>query len=812
MKQWLNCRVSPGAFLPMNATPADTPVHLTNCPRHRPGSRACQTKPNKDARPETHKILVSDETSVDEARNTAPDCRPAGEARSGTGSSSSSWDQVQHRPRFLMTAIQLSTCALARCHAFFDQHRHRSHGQLANALSPRVAAAGASVRRRRRPHQHRHFGAASASSASSASSAPSAPFPPSAPSAPAAPSLSSPSSPSSPSPLLTRPSKAQDQHQRRPLYQYHGVRRSPSRIAKRRVPMSSLQEFRRRSSVADRTTVESSVFATTTTFVPPDRPWPPPPLRTAPESSNSNHNHNHNHKCDITTTTTTTLTATTTLPEAQTSTRPFSSHCDFRRMPPPPLPAEHDAASTRSSSSSARHAHSSSTSRIPNRLSLTLPIAPPTSDPSRPVPSSSSFASIPTPSSLPATPQDHHSAAPSLSNVNEFIIAIAAKERKVMEMKEELAREETELALLKKQFSSSDVLLKRGAVNQQELGGGGGGGGSSSGSGSSRIAAPPIAAEPDVPLPRPSVDVDRRTSTVALSHLNQGTPTPGRRRVMRGGHTRTLSLLSPAKSNLEFSGLDDQTTGDNARPSTTTTDRRLSQVSNPALPKRATWQPRSQQSSPVVPQIVEDLKIGLRAFVEDIRQITIGDEPVSGQYHQPMQRSSPHAGHYRSESLGQGASTDPGRSRSVQHQNASPASETPPMTSPPTPLSKRKDGAAIEKPKPAKSKHFSWTPLGFDSMDDTDWANWESPAPVKSTRWSGSTINSGIMDDTLGVSENAEEPAASTIKLEELFPTMVNRLSPSNIKRTANNLLDEWEKSLMGAPEAAVANKENTAV
>ncbi|KAG5986111.1 hypothetical protein E4U54_005611 [Claviceps lovelessii] len=58
----------------------------------------------------------------------------------------------------------------------------------------------------------------------------------------------------------------------------------------------------------------------------------------------------------------------------------------------------------------------------------------------------------------------------------------------------------------------------------------------------------------------------------------------------------------------------------------------------------------------------------------------------------------------------------------------------------------------------------------------------------------------------------AEAPILSPSKLEELFPSMVNRLSPSNIKRTANNLLDEWEKSLMGPPEAAVANKENTAV
>lgn len=36
---------------------------------------------------------------------------------------------------------------------------------------------------------------------------------------------------------------------------------------------------------------------------------------------------------------------------------------------------------------------------------------------------------------------------------------------------------------------------------------------------------------------------------------------------------------------------------------------------------------------------------------------------------------------------------------------------------------------------------------------------------------------------------------------------MVNRLSPSNLKRTATNLMDEWEKSLV-APEPA--NKENS--
>lgn len=45
-------------------------------------------------------------------------------------------------------------------------------------------------------------------------------------------------------------------------------------------------------------------------------------------------------------------------------------------------------------------------------------------------------------------------------------------------------------------------------------------------------------------------------------------------------------------------------------------------------------------------------------------------------------------------------------------------------------------------------------------------------------------------------------------KLEEILPNVVNRLSPSNIKRTANNLMTEWEKSLV-PPETR--DKENSA-
>lgn len=49
-------------------------------------------------------------------------------------------------------------------------------------------------------------------------------------------------------------------------------------------------------------------------------------------------------------------------------------------------------------------------------------------------------------------------------------------------------------------------------------------------------------------------------------------------------------------------------------------------------------------------------------------------------------------------------------------------------------------------------------------------------------------------------------------KLEELLPNLVNQFSPSNIKRTATNLMDEWEKSLTDPnyPHQS-QNKENAA-
>jgi hypothetical protein len=55
----------------------------------------------------------------------------------------------------------------------------------------------------------------------------------------------------------------------------------------------------------------------------------------------------------------------------------------------------------------------------------------------------------------------------------------------------------------------------------------------------------------------------------------------------------------------------------------------------------------------------------------------------------------------------------------------------------------------------------------------------------------------------------ADEAPMLSPKLGEILPSMVNRLTPSNIKRTANNLMDEWEKSL--ADPQSSTDKENSA-
>ena len=268
-----------------------------------------------------------------------------------------------------------------------------------------------------------------------------------------------------------------------------------------------------------------------------------------------------------------------------------------------------------------------------------------------------------------------------------------------------------------------------------------------------RVPSVPARAENGT-TPRRSVDLDRRKILLQ----NQGTPTQARRKVLRGGHTRTLSLLSPGKSTTPLAGLgietpDPETIGlplPRMEPRTPEPD-------IVSLSKRASWQPRTYQSPIAVPQIVEDFRLGLKAFVDDIRQITVGDEAAAGQSPRPM----PPARRSTVAASGKSSPADQGTIRPSHsaRPKADAIFDSPGAGTSASASSKAKDASRDMRVKAARAKHFSWTPLSFDSVDDNDWSNWDSPSSAKSTRWSGSTINSSGAEDIQSISEAGEESA-----------------------------------------------------
>ncbi|KOS19672.1 hypothetical protein ESCO_000623 [Escovopsis weberi] len=215
--------------------------------------------------------------------------------------------------------------------------------------------------------------------------------------------------------------------------------------------------------------------------------------------------------------------------------------------------------------------------------------------------------------SIPPTPLETSNGGDP-HTASDFIIAIAAQERRVFELREELARAETELAQLKKQWTAEEVYRKKSDSQRTDP---------------YRTVA---AADDDVFVAtKRSIELDRRK---LLIQTQQGSQTPSNRKVLRGSHARTLSLLSPSKGEGGFSIGDESRTESILSPSM---EQRAAQIANPHVTKRQSWQARPQHSQQAsssgissLPQMVEDFRDGFRAFVEDIKQITIGDEPVTG--------------------------------------------------------------------------------------------------------------------------------------------------------------------------------------
>ncbi|KAI0977049.1 hypothetical protein F4678DRAFT_411635 [Xylaria arbuscula] len=454
-------------------------------------------------------------------------------------------------------------------------------------------------------------------------------------------------------------------------------------------------------------------------------------------------------------------------------------------MPPPRMPATSETFGTRPVRST------SSASRNANRLSLTLPIAPPNSFSSRPTPTSS----------MPPTPIDTLTVNSPVES-DDFIIAIAAQERRVLELREELARAEANLKKLQRQWTITEACKKRPPNTTAEP---------------HRILAPAANlhdGREDSPVSKRNSELERRKAILLAQ--SQATPRQHKRTVIRGGHARTLSLLSPTKS------VDDVSThGDQDSPRSS--DPYINQSPTPGirpLNKRATWAPpRSTQQHAGVKQLANDFKQGLWTFVEDLRQATVGDEAVSGTTNRTTEIG------LRSDKITVDQDTirasTANRGRIPFPTELSSPSDSPSSSSTTSSNDRFQHRRTASRPEARARKHFSWTPLTFDNFDDDDWANWDSPN-VKTSRWSGSTVN----EDIALITENRDENEAvlrressekehqqsspkTPSKFEELPQAILNRLTPSNIKITTSNFIKEWERSLSPSPQPNVVEADS---
>ncbi|TVY85156.1 hypothetical protein LSUE1_G000664 [Lachnellula suecica] len=460
----------------------------------------------------------------------------------------------------------------------------------------------------------------------------------------------------------------------------------------------------------------------------------------------------------------------------------------FAMAPPPPPASNH----TRALSYNPRR---------PNRLSLSFPIATGrnSNDSTRPTPTSSNATSFP-PTPSEALP------APSPNDPNGFLNALACQERRVLELKEELQKAEADLTKLKRQWAVHEAHKKKAEIRHveqlQPL--------QTVASGSN---------EDGTMVTRQSAELDRRKAL--LSNINTK---ESRRKVITGGHTRTLSLLSPERSNF-------------TRPFPPV--RESSSESQSSFPRGTTMPDTSQGITRVgshrarplsyhgglthgAKQVAEDVRAGLWAFVEDLRQATVGDEAVNGTTINRASTENNSNGPVRKGSRSSLLGTDKGRSQkgSSNSQTQSPRAPSPRTWDSLTvgnnalldsagslwPDTNQSQAATKALTPAKKSRTLSLAAPALD--DDDDWSNWDSPTP-KSPRWSGSTTISedpstpshGSIDDrSVKIVGQSSNERSTPSRREELQWPALDQLTPGNIKRTVSTIMQEWEKSLTPPP------------
>jgi hypothetical protein len=368
-------------------------------------------------------------------------------------------------------------------------------------------------------------------------------------------------------------------------------------------------------------------------------------------------------------------------------------------------------------------------SRASNRLSLSLPIQAGERDAAgltRHTPTDSN------PSTRQASPLLDVDQKLSISASNEFLVALAAQERRVLELKEELYRAESQLKKLKRQWALHEASRNTGRSGventQVEL----------------RQIRPTISGIDgatggeieDKPTRRSlNMDVDRRKAMLA------GSTKDSRRKVITGGHTRALSLLSPVQGPYGQTTLVSQALNSTKEhPADEIVSPNASQPLTSQNPMKSSSNKarHSYQGSATigVKQIAEDIKSGLWTFMEDLRQATVGEEAIKG------------VSLVNADVAPKGSGRKGGRGTSMAaDQNLSRSPRGGPLASKTRETERRKPAVPADARELVQSAEMiTHTPtatgkkMETSSSWDDDWSNWDSPlSKEESGRWSNST-------------------------------------------------------------------------
>lgn len=310
------------------------------------------------------------------------------------------------------------------------------------------------------------------------------------------------------------------------------------------------------------------------------------------------------------------------------------------------------------------HASARHTKRLTLNVPINIPpiLSPaPATDPSAPSPGSmtpiTQSSARPSPALPPGTPMPFD--VPDDSH--DFLRAIASQERRVMELREELQRAETDLTSLKKQWALSEKSKKRAEINHHaeqmhpmrspDVAG------PDNSSSHRREQSMSSVGSSSVSQERLSRELDRRSSIRAAATAGTSISSNGRR-VFQGSHTRALSLLSPVTVPSSSTGAPAPSEADRAgrvpRSATLPSVERdnapssmVAPIDESQVPQHllAQWQqtlppPSREALMRTGKQMASDLREGLWTFLEDIRQATVGEEGINATDSRTMSPSS----------------------------------------------------------------------------------------------------------------------------------------------------------------------------